>query len=655
MAKIKGTNIVSAVTPFTTADEYPTHYAKYGNGGWQEVATLADRNAIAADRREAGMAVYVVENQKVYILSEDLITWNILESGKVDDVKVDGHSVVIDKIAEIDLTGKLDKVHTANQVYGTDSEGDQTTYNVDSFGQVDDVQVNGTSVVENKVANIEIGDGTLTIQKNGNTVGTFTANQSGNTTVNIEADVQQQADWNEVNTSAPDYIKNKPTQVSDFSNDADYQSGADVAASIAAHNEDPEAHADIRAEIAELDEWTPTQYEATTTNFVVGNPYTVEEAFQRTASLFAGTQGEIDTINGKIPAQASSSNQLADKNFVNSTVASNAANFRGNWATWANVPTNANDYPVDYAGNKTPTNNDYLVVDDASDYNVQNDGAWRFIYVGDWATDGKAGWNPAYRIGHAFTADQQAAIDSGITATMVDNYVDPTSTASTAYNARITAVETDKRDVINSASKIYATDANGANKNDLGYDTAATANTIVQRTAGGEITTATPTANTSATTKLYVDTILATKQDVIQVSTMPTASASEEGRIVQWIGSDGTYTNGYFYKCVLAYTDATEIVHSGSPQLKASADIETFKANVLEGKLEFNTPYIYEMQGGNWWMTGSTLEGRQAGLVITGPANAGDQVKLQVNSGYAWVEIAVETPPVTIRTWGANE
>ncbi len=36
----------------------------------------------------------------------------------------------------------------------------------------------------------------------------------------------------------------------------------------------------------------------------------------------------------------------------------------------------------------------------------------------------------------------------------------------------------------------------------------------------------------------------------IQVSTMPEASASLVGQIVQYIGATDTYTNGYFYKCV---------------------------------------------------------------------------------------------------------
>lgn len=40
------------------------------------------------------------------------------------------------------------------------------------------------------------------------------------------------------------------------------------------------------------------------------------------------------------------------------------------------------------------------------------------------------------------------------------------------------------------------------------------------------------------------------KSKVPQYSTMPTASADYEGQIVQFIGTTGTYTNGYFYKCV---------------------------------------------------------------------------------------------------------
>ena len=40
------------------------------------------------------------------------------------------------------------------------------------------------------------------------------------------------------------------------------------------------------------------------------------------------------------------------------------------------------------------------------------------------------------------------------------------------------------------------------------------------------------------------------KQDVIQFSTMPTANADTLGDVVQFVGTTGTYTNGYFYRCV---------------------------------------------------------------------------------------------------------
>ena len=50
------------------------------------------------------------------------------------------------------LDNKVSKVTTASKVYGTDASGNQTTYNVNAFGNVDDVTVGGTSVVTNKVA-----------------------------------------------------------------------------------------------------------------------------------------------------------------------------------------------------------------------------------------------------------------------------------------------------------------------------------------------------------------------------------------------------------------------------------------------------------------------------------------------------------------------
>lgn len=135
----------------------------------------------------------------------------------------------------------------------------------------------------------------------------------------------------------------------------------------------------------------------------------------------ASNTSRIGNVETLVPAQASEQNQLADKSFVNSSVQTATANFRGNWATWNDVPTSANDYPADYAGDKTPTVNDYLVVQDVV---VEgNEGTWRYKYSGVWATDGKNGWLPEYQVNETpMTAAQLAAINSNITASKVAFY-----------------------------------------------------------------------------------------------------------------------------------------------------------------------------------------------------------------------------------------
>lgn len=248
-----------------------------------------------------------------------------------------------------------------------------------------------------------INNGQLTINRNGSTVGSFKANQSQDTTVNIRVPVytnelinnsQFVVDGNYVHTdnNFNNSWKNKLAHLADIQtigNNLTLTNGrldatggvtpGDISSAIAAHNTSPTAHQDIR--------------------------------------------GEISGINDLIPNQASTSNQLADKNFVNSSVQTATANFRGNWDDWADVPTVATDYPVDYAGNKTPTVNDYLVVQDASDYTLETlEGTWRFKYTGNWSVDGKAGWHPEYQVNETpLTAAQLAALNSGITDTLVAN------------------------------------------------------------------------------------------------------------------------------------------------------------------------------------------------------------------------------------------
>ena len=78
--------------------------------------------------------------------------------------------------------GFVPTTDTANKVYGTDANGLQTTYDKNSFGQVDDVKVNNVSIVNNKIANITIDnilDTTSTNAVQNAPIATAIANKAG--------------------------------------------------------------------------------------------------------------------------------------------------------------------------------------------------------------------------------------------------------------------------------------------------------------------------------------------------------------------------------------------------------------------------------------------------------------------------------------------
>ena len=128
--------------------------------------------------------------------------------------------------------------------------------------------------------------------------------------------------------------------------------------------------------------------------------------------------GVVNGILGLIPSQASSSNQLADKNFVNSTVATQTSNFLGNLdcetdlslsygATTSSIETALDSYTFD----STPTNNDYCYVTNVINNNTL---VQRFKY------NDEEGWLYEYALNNSsFTATEWQAIDSGITSTLV--------------------------------------------------------------------------------------------------------------------------------------------------------------------------------------------------------------------------------------------
>lgn len=136
---------------------------------------------------------------------------------------------------------------------------------------------------------------------------------------------------------------------------------------------------------------------------------------------------DINAIEAKIPYQASATNQLADKDFVNSSINSSTAFFRGSFASRAALLAVAWQTSDPSAANYV-SNNDYAYVEDDE---TQNDEAWRYLYVLE-AGGQNNGWRPQFRVNESpLTAAQVAALNSGATATLIssipEKYVKPTT------------------------------------------------------------------------------------------------------------------------------------------------------------------------------------------------------------------------------------
>ena len=129
---------------------------------------------------------------------------------------------------------------------------------------------------------------------------------------------------------------------------------------------------------------------------------------------------DIDAIEEKIPAAASSENQLADKNFVNSSIATATATFKGTYNLVNDlsltVAATHEQIATALAGEiSTADNNDYCFVQiptsDAAPTQIASIERYKF--------NGTA-WSYEYTLNNSgFTADQWAALNSGITSGLV--------------------------------------------------------------------------------------------------------------------------------------------------------------------------------------------------------------------------------------------
>ena len=134
-------------------------------------------------------------------------------------------------------------------------------------------------------------------------------------------------------------------------------------------------------------------------------------------SQISGLTSDVETIKNIIPNTASETNELADKNFVNSTVGTNTANYIYKTESGGEkVPFSSVAELEAYAG--TVTNNDYAFVTGID----ENGNAYYDRYKAD-VNDGVVTWAKEFRLNNSsFTAEQWAAIQSGITAEKVAQF-----------------------------------------------------------------------------------------------------------------------------------------------------------------------------------------------------------------------------------------
>lgn len=325
-------------------------------------------------------------------------------------------------------------------------------------------------------------------------------------------------------------------------------------------------------------------------------PYiTVDTALDDTSTNPVQNQAIAELI----PTEASFSNQLADKAFVNSSIASSTATFKGTYnivddlgLTAADMSDHSTVATALASTVSSPTVNDYVFVELSASGSTAGQFD-RYKYNG-------TAWLYEYTLNNSsFTADQWAAINSGIDATKVGTYdgysttkqdtlvssgtsqniktingtsllgqgnisVQATLTFDTAPTDSSTNPVTsggvytalgDKLDKVTTSGfeRAYGVSSDGQTQKMFNVDLSASSNTMPIRGSNGVLSVGTPTADTHAATKKYVDDGLATKQGTLTFDSAPTENSTNP------VTSGGLYTcltpsvlqrsstsNGYF-------------------------------------------------------------------------------------------------------------
>jgi len=255
---------------------------------------------------------------------------------------------------------------------------------------------------------------------------------------------------------------------------------------------------------------------------------------------------DVTTIESYIPSTTSSSNQLADKAFVNSSISNMAANYVTSDAQGDNFATRAALLagPYYYKGQSyTLTNNDYALVESDE---TKNNATTRYMYDG-------VQWNFQYIVNNApFTQAQLDAINSTITVNKVQGYDSLVSNVQSDWNASSGLAQ-----ILNKPS--LATVATSGNYSDLsGTPTIPTVNNPTITITQGGVTKGSFSLNQATgdtialdagggSGSVDIDNVTITENSSQEIQAVGTVNANSSNvsapNVFDWVGTLAQYTS----------------------------------------------------------------------------------------------------------------
>jgi len=343
-------------------------------------------------------------------------------------------------------------------------------------------------------------------------------------------------------------------------------------------------------------------------------------------SVYA-TKASVSDIEALIPSQASTNNKLADKDFVNSSISTNTAEFQGTYSSVSDLE-NITDADInDYA---------FVISVDSSGNTVYN----RYKYNG-------TSWIYEYSLNNSsFTAAQWAAIQSGITASLVSKLTSlPTNTElndllsnkvdkvsgkglstndyTTAEKTKLSGIETNAQVNILEGVKVNGTDLPINNKKvditisdiatDLGTELKENQEFVFRQTADGTLT---KDYSVEYIKSIHGRTLawnqLVNSANILNSKTIDGITITNNGDGSISISGEAT-SNVFFY--VLLTNLSIPIGH---------------KVCVLAPKMPSDQVHTRYAMGGNWFT--------EAFINITSAASTSQNIAVYIASGYT-VEI----------------